>query len=171
MHIYKSTSTSPYISSHINALEVIDQSWTGEVCFILVSSSTFYVHACHPVIPYLFTGLAGCSVDSGNSRGTRKLVRTPRVIKKKKSHINVLGPKSWILAYSSCVEVESMEDYCIPLWVDLTFHDREVFMWLLPSFLKKQIVEKWSVLSTLLLPSLAVSAVCTVFLEKSARIK
>jgi hypothetical protein len=123
------------------------------------------------VVPYLSIGLAGCSVDSGNSRGARKLTRTPRVIKKKKSHINVLGPKSWILAYSWCVEVESMEDYCIPLWVDLTFHDREVFMWLLPSFLKKQIVEKWSVLSTLLLPSLAVSAVCTVFLEKSARIK
>jgi hypothetical protein len=40
-----------------------------------------------PVIPavfYMFTGLAGCSVDPGNSRGTRKLTRTPRVIKKKK---------------------------------------------------------------------------------------
>jgi hypothetical protein len=34
-------------------------------------------------VPYLFTGLSGCSVDPGNSRGARKLTRTPRVIKKK----------------------------------------------------------------------------------------
>jgi len=32
---------------------------------------------------YLSTGLAGCSVDPENSRGVRKLARTPRVIKKK----------------------------------------------------------------------------------------
>jgi len=37
-----------------------------------------------PVVPYLSTGLAGCSVDPGNSRGARKLTRTPQVIKKKK---------------------------------------------------------------------------------------
>jgi hypothetical protein len=36
-----------------------------------------------PAVPYLLTGLAGCSVDSGISRGTRNLVRTTRVIKKK----------------------------------------------------------------------------------------
>jgi hypothetical protein len=35
-----------------------------------------------PVVPYLFTGLAGCSVDPGISRGARKLVQIPRVIKK-----------------------------------------------------------------------------------------
>jgi hypothetical protein len=34
---------------------------------------------------YLSTGLAGCSVDSENNRGVRKLARTPRVIKKKKN--------------------------------------------------------------------------------------
>jgi hypothetical protein len=33
---------------------------------------------------YLSTGLAGCSVGPEISRGTRKLTRTPRVIKKKK---------------------------------------------------------------------------------------
>jgi hypothetical protein len=32
----------------------------------------------------LSTGLAGCSVGPEISRGTRKLARTPRVIKKKK---------------------------------------------------------------------------------------
>jgi len=35
------------------------------------------------MVPYLSTGLVGCSVDPGNSRGARKLTRTPRVIKKK----------------------------------------------------------------------------------------
>jgi hypothetical protein len=34
---------------------------------------------------YLHTGFTGCSVGSGISRGTCKLARTPRVIKKKKS--------------------------------------------------------------------------------------
>jgi hypothetical protein len=34
--------------------------------------------------PYLSTGLAGCSVSSGISRGVRKLVRTSQIIKKKK---------------------------------------------------------------------------------------
>jgi hypothetical protein len=37
-----------------------------------------------PVVSYLSTGLAGCSVDPGNSRGARKLTRTSRVIKKNK---------------------------------------------------------------------------------------
>jgi hypothetical protein len=44
-------------------------------------------------VSYLFTGLAGCSVDPGNSRGARKLTRTPQVIKKKKIGVkNILGP-------------------------------------------------------------------------------
>ena len=38
-----------------------------------------------PTVPYLFTGLAGCSVDRVISRGTRKLARTPTLIKKKKN--------------------------------------------------------------------------------------
>jgi hypothetical protein len=37
-----------------------------------------------PVVSYLSTGLAGCSVDPGNSRGARKLAWTSRVIKKNK---------------------------------------------------------------------------------------
>ena len=36
------------------------------------------------VVSYLSTGLAGCSVNPGNSRGARKLARTSRVIKKNK---------------------------------------------------------------------------------------
>jgi hypothetical protein len=35
-----------------------------------------------PAVPYLSTGLAGCSVGPGISRGACKLTRTPRVIKK-----------------------------------------------------------------------------------------
>ena len=34
---------------------------------------------------YLFIGLAGCSVGPGISCGARKLARTPRVTKKKKT--------------------------------------------------------------------------------------
>jgi hypothetical protein len=37
-----------------------------------------------PAVSYLSTGLAGCSVGPEISRGTRKLARTLRVIKKKK---------------------------------------------------------------------------------------
>jgi len=35
---------------------------------------------------YLLTGLAGCSVGPGISRGARKLARTSRVIKKENTH-------------------------------------------------------------------------------------
>jgi hypothetical protein len=37
-----------------------------------------------PAVPYLPTGLAEYLVGPGISRGARKLVRTPRVIKNKK---------------------------------------------------------------------------------------
>jgi hypothetical protein len=37
-----------------------------------------------PAVPYMRTGLAGCSVDPGISHDARKLTRTPQVIKKKK---------------------------------------------------------------------------------------
>jgi hypothetical protein len=36
------------------------------------------------VVFYLFTGLAGYSVDSRITRGARKLIGIPRLIKKKK---------------------------------------------------------------------------------------
>jgi hypothetical protein len=35
-------------------------------------------------VPYLSTGLAGCSVNLGNNRDARKLARIPQVKKKKK---------------------------------------------------------------------------------------
>jgi len=35
-----------------------------------------------PVVLYLSTGLAGCSVDPENSRGVHKLARIAQVIKK-----------------------------------------------------------------------------------------
>jgi len=47
-----------------------------------------------PVVFYIFTGLAGYSVDPVNpriSRGARKLARTPRVIKKKQKNNNGLS--------------------------------------------------------------------------------
>ena len=34
-----------------------------------------------PAVPYLLTGLAGCSVGREISRGARKLTRTPILIK------------------------------------------------------------------------------------------
>jgi hypothetical protein len=41
-----------------------------------------------PAVPYLSTGLAGCSVSPGISRGARKLARTPRVIKNNNNNNN-----------------------------------------------------------------------------------
>jgi hypothetical protein len=40
-----------------------------------------------PAVPYMRTGLAGCSVDPGISHDARKLTRTPQVIKKKKGNV------------------------------------------------------------------------------------
>jgi hypothetical protein len=40
-----------------------------------------------PAVSYLPTGLAGCSVGPGISCGARKLTRTPRVTKKKKTQL------------------------------------------------------------------------------------
>ena len=45
-------------------------------------------------VSYLFTGLAGCSVDPGISYGARKLAQTPR-IKKKKKFGSCLGTLQW----------------------------------------------------------------------------
>ena len=40
------------------------------------------MYVCHPAVPYLSTGLIGCSMGSGISRSACKLARTSRVIKK-----------------------------------------------------------------------------------------
>jgi len=56
------------------------------------SASWVQTLACTPVtpaVPYLPTGLAGCSVGPEISRGARKLTRTPRVIKKKKKEVRI----------------------------------------------------------------------------------
>jgi hypothetical protein len=58
-------------------IEGLAQWLTGETCLAPVPSSALHMHACHPALPYLSTGLAGCSVDPGNNRGARKLARTP----------------------------------------------------------------------------------------------
>ena len=42
-----------------------------------------------PVVPYLSTEFAGCSINSGISCGARKLTQTSRVIKKKKSYTTI----------------------------------------------------------------------------------
>jgi len=56
-----------------------------KACFVTVPSSIISVYQpVTPVVPYLSTGLAGCSVGPGISCGARKLARTLRVIKKKK---------------------------------------------------------------------------------------
>jgi hypothetical protein len=48
-----------------------------------------YMHVI-PAVSYLPTGLAGCSVGLKISHGTRKMARTPRVIKKKKKNLPFL---------------------------------------------------------------------------------
>jgi len=49
----------------------------------LLPGSTLYVHACHPPVPYLLLGLQDVQWAVGNSRGARKLARTPHVNQKK----------------------------------------------------------------------------------------
>jgi len=44
-----------------------------------------------PVVSYLSTGLAGCSVGSGISCGVRKLARTPQVTKKKNMRSEIIN--------------------------------------------------------------------------------
>ena len=46
--------------------------------------STLYVHAYYPAVPYLLLGLQDVQWAVGNSRGARKLARTPHVNQKKK---------------------------------------------------------------------------------------
>ena len=62
------------------------RSWpSGEVTFFFLCTRVRF-SLCMPVtpaVPYMLTGLARCSVDSGISCGARKLARTPWVIKKK----------------------------------------------------------------------------------------
>jgi hypothetical protein len=62
---------------------VAQRSWQG----FPASTSWVQASACMPVtpaVPYLPTGLAGCSVGLRISRGACKLARTPWVIKKNK---------------------------------------------------------------------------------------
>jgi len=51
-----------------------------------VPGSTLYVHACHPAVPYLLLGLQDVQWAMKNSRGARKLARTPHINKKKKRY-------------------------------------------------------------------------------------
>jgi hypothetical protein len=66
------------------ALEVLVQWGEGIYSLPLHPGSIFFVHACPPVVSYLSTELAECSMDPEISSGARKLTRIPRVIKKKK---------------------------------------------------------------------------------------
>jgi hypothetical protein len=60
-----------------------------KACFVTVPSSIISVYQpVTPVVSYLPTGLAECSVGPGISCGARKLARTLRVIKKKKKMSN-----------------------------------------------------------------------------------
>jgi len=62
----------------------------GTCSFPLHQGSNLTVHIYHPAVPYMLTGLAGCSVSPGISCGARKLVRTSRVTKK-----NIVFFYSW----------------------------------------------------------------------------
>ena len=72
-----------------------------------ISASWVQVSACMsvtPVMSYLSTGLAGCSVDPEISRGACKLARKPRVIKKKKKEKKVY-PCVFLLAATSTYNI------------------------------------------------------------------
>jgi len=59
---------------------------------------------CTPVTPavlYLLIGLAGCSWAVGNSRGARKLARTPHANQKRKKKKERVEPKIFSELYLS----------------------------------------------------------------------
>jgi hypothetical protein len=64
--------------------EVVTQRWKGLVPFLCTRVQALLCTSVIPVVSYMLTGLARCSVDPGISCGARKLTRTPRIIKKKK---------------------------------------------------------------------------------------
>jgi len=65
-----------------------------------------------PAVPYMSTGLAGCSVGPGISRGAHKLARTSRVIKKK-----IIIKKKNLARMSSFLFLYNKECpmHCLPL--------------------------------------------------------
>jgi type IV secretory pathway VirB3-like protein len=66
-------------------LEVVTL-WGNIVSFLCIWIRSFLYMFVIPVVFYISTGFAGCSVDRRISYGIRKLARTPRVIKKKKTY-------------------------------------------------------------------------------------
>ena len=65
-----------------------------------------------PVVSYLFTGLVGCSVNPRISHGVCKLIRTLRVIKKKKATTigllqNAIGFEEKDEVYAKLLNVET----------------------------------------------------------------
>jgi len=84
--------------SRFDTKDVVHWWYECQVDIYYVVQSLAYVSwvqasACTPVtlaVPYLPTRLVGCLVGPGISRGARKLVWTPRVIKKKKRRIIII---------------------------------------------------------------------------------
>jgi len=62
----------------------VAQRWKGLVPFLCTRVQASPCTPVTPVVPYMLTGLAGCSVGPGISCDARKLAQTPRVTKKKK---------------------------------------------------------------------------------------
>jgi len=78
-------------------------------CSASVLGSNLYVHVCHPrgVLPV--PGLAGCPAV-GNSRGTRKLARTPPRKSKKKKNLIVKHIYCRVTTRKHLDELESYTD-------------------------------------------------------------
>jgi hypothetical protein len=64
--------------------EVVTQRWKRLVPFLCTRVQASLCMSVIPVVLYMLTGLAGCSVGSGISCGACKLARTPRIIYIKK---------------------------------------------------------------------------------------
>jgi hypothetical protein len=61
----------------LTCAEVLGLAVGGACLLQLLLGSSPRAHVCHPAVPYMSTGFAGCSVGRGISRGVRKLARTP----------------------------------------------------------------------------------------------
>jgi hypothetical protein len=98
----------------------VTQRWKGLVPFLCTRVQALLCTSVIPVVSYMLTGLARCSVGPGISCGTHKLTRTSRIIKKKKSrymHLRKAGLEKLQKSGACQFKPSSTADLCVLLFL------------------------------------------------------
>ena len=85
----------------------------------LHQGSSLTVHVYYPVVPYMLTRLAGCSVAPEISCGARKLTRTPQV-KKKKSILLKFRKSIFAIFIGTYISLMFIKYYTLPIWFSMS---------------------------------------------------